>query len=156
VQRLRDDLRFSLRECREAIGFILHSLFAEEWTSARFTRGVRDEVVVQIAPHIVSVPTKQGVMPVLPELERDLQYTRRAWEDQAYVVPSHPAVVSNARVLAGAPTIRGTRIETALIATIAPGGTYDKSVITDIQRTFPRLETEQIIDALAFEGICAA
>lgn len=156
VQRLRDELEFSLREVREAVNLVLNSLFEPDWTSALFIRGALNELVVKSGQHIVSVPKRQGVMPVLPELERELEYTRRAWEDQAYVVPSHPAVIANARVLAGAPTVRGTRIETALLATFASDGAYDKRVIKDIKQTFPRLTAAHITDALRFEGIRAA
>jgi uncharacterized protein (DUF433 family)/DNA-binding transcriptional MerR regulator len=156
VQRLRDELAFSLGEVREAVDLLLHSLFEPDWTSAVFIRGVLNEVVVKSGQHIVSVPKRQGVLPVLPELERELEYTRRAWENQAYVVPAHPAVVSDARVLAGAPTVRGTRIETSLLATFAPSGAYDKRVIKDIRGTFPRLTVAHIRDALRFEGIRAA
>jgi uncharacterized protein (DUF433 family) len=138
------------------VDLLLHSLFEPDWTSAVFIRGVLNEVVVKSGQHIVSVPKRQGVLPVLPELERELEYTRRAWENQAYVVPAHPAVVSDARVLAGAPTVRGTRIETSLLATFAPSGAYDKRVIKDIRGTFPRLTVAHIRDALRFEGIRAA
>lgn len=154
VQHLRDELEFSLPRVREALAWILNHLFAEKWTDLRFTKGVDGSLVAQSGDDQMVVPGGQGVLEgTLPELNKQVAETRRAWEEQAFVVPDHQYVISDARVLAGAPTIRGTRIDTALVAKFADAEAYTKATLAEVRRVYPRLEEEAIADALEFEGI---
>lgn len=157
VQHLRDELEFSLPKVREALAWILDHLFAEEWTDLRFTKGVDGSLVAQSGRDRIVVPGGQGVLEgTLPELNSQVAQTRRAWEEQAFVVPDHEYVISNARILAGAPTIRGTRIDTALVARFADAEAYTRETLKEIRRVYPWLEEDAIADALEFEGISPA
>lgn len=157
VQHLRDELEFSLPKVREALKWILDHLFAEVWTDLHFTKGVDASLVARSGEEQMVVPGGQGVLEgTLPELNKQVAETRRAWEEQAFVVPDHKYVISNARVLAGAPTIRGTRIDTALIAGLAEADIYTQETLKEIGSIYPWLEPEAIADALEFEGISPA
>jgi uncharacterized protein (DUF433 family)/DNA-binding transcriptional MerR regulator len=157
VQHLRDELEFSLPKVREALEWILDHLFAEVWTDLHFAKGVDGSLVAQSGDEQMVVPGGQGVLEgTLPELNDRVAETRRAWEEQAFVVPDHKYVVSNARVLAGAPTIRGTRIDTAVIAGFSEADTYTQETLQEIGSIYPWLEREAIVDALEFEGISPA
>lgn len=154
VQHLRDELEFSLPRVRDAFAWILDHLFAREWTELKFTKGVDGTLVARAGQDQIVVPGGQGVLAgMLPELNAQVLQTRRAWEEQAFVIPGHSFVVSNTRILAGAPTIRGTRVDTALIAQFADAETFDANTVDDIRRVYPRLTPDAIEDALEFEGI---
>ena len=154
VQHLRDELEFSLPRVREALLWILEHLFAREWSDLRFAKGVDGSLVAHSGTDQIVVPGGQGVLEgTLPELNEQVAETRRAWEEQAFVIPGHAFIVSNARILAGTPTIRGTRVDTALIARFADTETFDEGTLDEIRQVYPRLANDAIADALEFEGI---
>lgn len=158
VQRLRDDLGFALGDVREAIWYLLTNLFADDWTDATFARGVDGSVVVKWPGQTpLQIPTGQEVLDaVLPELTGHLAETRIAWEKQAYVIPGYPDVVSNPQVLAGAPTIAGTRIDTSLVAAFGEDGSYTEQTLDELRRCWPRMTRTAARQALEFEGLRAA
>jgi uncharacterized protein (DUF433 family) len=152
VQRLRDELNFSLPRVRDALAWILETLFATDWQDLRFAR-LGDELVARgdnLEPMVV--PGGQTVLD-LTGLNRQIQETRHAWEAKVFDIPSRHYVVSNVRILAGAPTVRGTRIDTSLLATFATDHEIDAATLKQITRLYPKVPPEAIRDALAFEGI---
>jgi uncharacterized protein (DUF433 family) len=154
VQHLRDELEFSLPRVREALLWILDHLFASELSDLIFAKGVDGSLVAHSGADQIVVPGGQGVLEgTLPELNDQVATTRRAWEEQAFVIPGHTYIVSNARILAGTPTIRGTRVDTALIARFAETETFDEETLDEIRQVYPRLAHDAIADALEFEGI---
>jgi uncharacterized protein (DUF433 family) len=154
VQRLRDEFKVSLPRVRDAFAWVLEKQFADDWRELRFARGTDSRVVVAAGNETVAIPGGQGVIDsVLPELTRHASTMRRAWEKGALVIPMFSRLVSNVRVLAGAPTVSGTRIETALIASFADASVADVATIKSIRRTYPSLRTSAIREALRFEGV---
>ncbi|MGE0000039.1 MAG: MerR family transcriptional regulator [Ilumatobacteraceae bacterium] len=154
VQHLRDELGFELEEVRQSIEYLLRRLFADDWTAARFTRGIKRGVVVKFGRETVDISTDQGVLDsTLPELDEHVAVTRRAWESHRFVIPRYPQVVSNPRINAGAPSLVGTRIDTALIARFGEDGEFDARTIAELRTCFPRATESALIDALQFEGL---
>lgn len=154
VHFLRQELAFHLGAVRGAVETLLRRLFAEDWTSARFTRGAHGEIVALIGGLAVALPSTQGVLDsVLPELDSHVAVTRTAWESKTFVVPGHPNVETNARVLGGAPVIVGTRIDTALVGAFGIEGRYSSDTVADLERCYPRASREALVDALQFEGL---
>lgn len=154
VQRLRDEFKVSLPRVRDVFAWILQRQFAQDWRELRFTRGVDGHVVVSSGEETLALPEAQGVMDsILPELTRHAGSMRAAWEQGALVIPAFSHLVANVRVLAGAPTLRGTRVETSLIATFAEEGVADPRTLGEIQHAYPSLEASAIREALSFEGV---
>ena len=126
----------------------MEHLFAREWTELRFLKGVDGYLVAHSGTDQIVVPGGQGVLEgTLGDLNEQMAETRRAWEEQTFVIPGHRFIVSDARILAGAPTIRGTRIDTALLTRFAASDEFDAGTLADIKHTYPRLA-----EALEFEG----
>lgn len=154
VQHLRDPLGFPLQKITPAIeklsSFVFGRLFAEEWYELRFFQTPRVGIgVVDSLNEAVEVETGQWVMPdVLPELEAYMRRTRRDWERKEVDVEGFSDIVSNAGVVGGSPTIRGTRLETAFIANLA-----ENSNAEDLQLLYPYVERENLIQAIQFEGM---
>lgn len=157
VQRMRDELRVTLPVVRAAFSWILERLFADSPADVHFERGMkRGTVIARVDDDEVELPTGQGVLPmnVSSALNEAVEGSRRAWEARAFVIPDHPHVVANARVVAGSPTVLGTRIETEVIASFSgPQRVYDDLVIGQVSGAYPRLSAAQIADAMEFEGV---
>jgi uncharacterized protein (DUF433 family) len=154
VQHLRDELRIPLPKVREAYSWILRHVF-DERADVRFERGQQGAIIASTPDGDSTViPHGQGAFPHHVDVEgltRDVSAARQAWVDKKLRI--RPNVVADTRVLAGSPTIEGTRIETALIATFAIDGQYDADVIETVELTYPHLTKAAIMDALEFEGI---
>lgn len=151
VQRLRDDLRFSLQRVTASIeelsGWVSQRLFAREWYELRFYHSPQGAIAVTDGKHDLEVGTGQLLMPdLLPELDAFLLKTRKDWERRAVDIEGYPRLVSNARVLGGAPTIKGTRVETAFISHIAR-----EIEPKEILRLYPYVDEEGLYQALEFE-----
>ncbi len=154
LQHLRDNLDISLQKARGAYRYVLDYLFDDTWSALRFLRGIDGALVAMIATgDSMVVPGGQGVWgAILDELNVHAQNTRTAWETGVLTISGRHHVVSNARVQAGAPTVKGTRIETATVASFAVEKTFTDSTVTEISEAFPRLLEPAIVDALEFEG----
>jgi uncharacterized protein (DUF433 family) len=154
VQHLRDELRVTLPRVREAYGWILRHVF-DQGAAVTFERGAGGDIIARTPDgESTVIPYGQGAFPKGPdtdELTHDLSVARQAWLDKKLRIREH--VVADTRVLAGSPTVDGTRIETALVASFAAEGQYDDDVIASVEQTYPHLPTEAIVDALEFEGI---
>ncbi len=157
VQHMRDELRVPLPVVRSAFAWVLDHLFAESPVDVRFEPGRKGRTVIVRASEeeAVEIPTGQRLLPIrLDALNETVRGSRVAWEQRALAIPGHPNVVANAHVLAGAPTIKGTRLETAVVAAFRrPDGHYDDDVVQRVRETYPRLSAAQVSDAMEFEGI---
>jgi uncharacterized protein (DUF433 family) len=154
VQRMRDDLRVSLPRVRRAFEWVLRMLFADSPADVHFERGRRGTVIGRTGDDAVEIPTGQGVLDfVIRDLNDVAKTSREAWEDRAYTIPSHTRIASSAGILGGSPAIRGTRVETATLAAFADDGTYDDEIIDRACRAYPQLSTQDVRQAMEFEGV---
>lgn len=153
VQHLRDNLNFSLQKITPAIqklsSFVFQRLFDEEWYQLRFVKTPEGRIgVIDSRERSVEVDTGQFVIPeVFPELEAFLSKTREEWERREVNIERFPHLVSNAGVIGGSPTIRGTRIETAFVAYLAEDLSFK-----ELQDLYPYVEKEALLEAMRFEG----
>jgi uncharacterized protein (DUF433 family) len=162
VQRLRDSLDLALKDVRAVFGWVRQNLFGESPTSVTFEYGSPRTVIARTPDgEYIEVPTGQGVLgfdieATLERLNTVIETSRVAWTERALDIPGLPHIVANARVMNGSPTIRGTRIETSIIASFAilEGGTYaDEDDVLRILDTYPAVRGEAIRQALRFEGV---
>ena len=152
VQHLRDDLHFSLQRVTHTIEelseWVFRRLFAEQWYELHFYRSPKGAVAVTDGKYDLEVGTGQLLMPdVLLNLDSFLRKTREDWERRAVDINGYPQLVSNARILGGAPVIKGTRVETAFISHIA-----HEVEPKEILRIYPYIDEEGLYQALEFEG----
>lgn len=154
VQHLRDNLNFSLQTIAPAIqklsSFVFQRLFDEEWYQLRFFKTEEGSIgVIDGMDRSIEVDTGQFVMPeVLPELEAFISKTRQAWERREVDIERFPHLVSNAGIVGGSPTIRDTRIETAFVAYLAEGLSFE-----ELQNLYPYVEKEALLEAMRFEDV---
>lgn len=154
VQHIKDELGVSLPRVREAFTWILDHVFGTRSLSVRFARGQRGRVVVRAGEETFELAIQQGILEgTLPELNRHLRETEKAWDEKLFVIPGRPRLVSSARILSGAPVIRGTRVETALIASFADDHQISPQGLREVQKLYRGLPKAAIRDALEFEGI---
>lgn len=154
VQHLRDNLSFSLQKITPAIktlsSFVFQRLFDEEWYQLRFVKTPEGHIgVIDSKNRSIEVDTGQFVIPdVLPELEAFLARTRQDWEHREVGIERFPYLVSNAGVIGGSPTIKGTRIETAFVGYLA-----EDLSLNELQTLYPYVEKEALLEAMRFEGM---
>ena len=154
VQHLRDKLNFSLQKITPAIqklsSFVFERLFDEEWYQLRFIMTPEGHIsVIDSMSHSVEVDTGQFVMPeVLSELEAFLNRTREDWERREVEIERFPHLVSNAGVIGGSPTIKGTRIETAFVAYLSENLSF-----SELQTLYPYVDKEALLEAMRFEDV---
>jgi uncharacterized protein (DUF433 family) len=151
VQHLRDDLHFSLQRVTSTVeelsSWVFDRLFAKEWYELRFYRSPGGAIAVTDGEHDLEVGTGQLLMPdLLLELDAFLRKTREDWERRAVDIEGYPRLVSNARVLGGAPVIKGTRVETAFISHIA-----NEIAPKEILSLYPYVDEQGLYQALRFE-----
>jgi uncharacterized protein (DUF433 family) len=156
VQHLRDELKAPLPKVRDAFAWILQHLFEENTEAIRFTLAPGRRLVAELpSGDAVVVPGGQPVIPWMTErLNTQMHEARQAWTDQRLQLRN--SVVADPRVMAGAPTISGTRIETAFIAPFAEENGYTAENVDDVLRAYPRIQRKAVLDAFDFEGIARA
>jgi uncharacterized protein (DUF433 family) len=154
VQFLRDELDFSLRKIRRAFGFILENLFADSWVGLKFFR-LGDELgVMTNEGESMIVPGGQGILPfILPTLNQHVNETRRSWDARIFDIPNCKTLVTNARVQAGSPIVRGTRLETAFIGSFVGDEVTISDTVKELTRMYPQLPRRAVKEALRFEGV---
>lgn len=154
IQQLRGPLGFPLQKITPAVeklsSFVFGRLFAEAWYELRFFQTTRGRIgVVDSSNEAVEIETGQWVMPdVFPELEAYMRETRRDWERKEVDVEGFSNIVSNAGVVGGSPTIRGTRLETAFVAHLA-----EDTPIDNLKDLYPYVEQRDLLQAIRFEGM---
>lgn len=151
IQRLRDS-GFPLQKItptiRKLSSYLFEHLFDEEWYELTFVHsGKRNIAVADSRGRVIEVETGQWIMPeTLSELGDYLRRTRKDWERREIEIERFPRLVSNAGIVAGSPTIRGTRIETSLIAYLAQ--TLGTERVLEL---YPHLDKESVLQATWFE-----
>ncbi len=152
IQRLRDD-GFPLQRITPAVrklsSYLWERLFDEEWHELKFFHAESGRIgVMDSRKRAIEVDTGQWIMSeTLYELEGYLRKTRDEWERREVEIRDFPRLVSNARVVAGSPTIRGTRVETSLVAYMARSLGVDR-----VLELYPHLDREAVLQAAEFEG----
>ncbi len=129
---------------------LFERLFDEEWHELTlFSTGAgRLGVVDDRGDVAVEVETGQHIMPeTLSELSSYLRKTREDWDRREVEIKDFPRLVSNAGIVAGSPTIRGTRIETSVVAYFAQALGVEKAL-----ELYPHLDRDAVLQAMNFEG----
>jgi len=157
IQYLRDSLSVSLPKVRAAFAWILTNLF-DAREHIQFSKGPYETLVATLpSGEEMTVPGGQGLLPAeIRGLEDTVGTTLKAWDTHELPIRDHPYVVASTHILGGAPTLRGTRIDTAAIAALADNdsnNTFDDMSVDSVAVTYPQLSVEQIVDALLFEGL---
>ena len=153
IQRLRDD-GFSLQRITPAIrklsSYLWEHLFDEEWHELEFFHTSRGLLgVMDNRERAIEVETGQWLMPeTLHGFKDYLRETREDWERREVGIRDFPRLVSNAKILGGSPTIKGTRMETSFIAYMARSLGED-----DVLKLYPRLDSEALREAVEFEDV---
>jgi uncharacterized protein (DUF433 family) len=152
IQRLRDD-GFSLQRITPAVrklsSYLWEHLFAEEWHALTFFPAERGRIgVMDSQRRAIVVETGQWIMPeTLQVLEGYLRQTHEEWIRREVDITGFSRLVSNARVLGGSPTIRGTRVQTSFLAYMTEGLGAD-----EVLEMYPRLDREAVNQAVEFES----
>lgn len=153
IQRLRDS-GFPLQRITPAIRklstYVFENLFDEEWYELKFFHAEKGSIgVVGRRGEAIVVATGQQIMSeTLDELEGYLRETREDWERREIEIERFPRLVSNAGIVAGSPTIKGTRVESSFITHMA------RSLGTDrVLELYPYIDREALLQAMEFEGV---
>jgi uncharacterized protein (DUF433 family)/DNA-binding transcriptional MerR regulator len=130
--------------------YLFDHLFDEEWHELRFFQVERGRLcVVDSRDRAIEVETGQWVMPeTLSELTAYMWQTREDWERGEVEIKQFPRLVSNAGIVAGSPTIRGTRVETSFIAHMVRSMGVDR-----VLQLYPYLDRDSLVQAARFEGV---
>ncbi len=154
VQHLRDALGFPLQKVRPVIGeisdLVFPRLFDEtDGPEPRFIRTPEGEIGVFDGLHTYELVNHQMMISeaVIPELNNILHETKRDWERGEATIKKFPRLVSNPGVVAGSPTIKGTRIETSFVAYLVGSLGIER-----VFELYPYLDKDAILDAARFEG----
>ncbi len=152
LQRLRDELGFSLRRARAAIAWVLEQLVEEHWGELLFFRTGRGEIGVRDrSGHAFAIGGQRVFEEAVADaLTEFLGEARKRWETGEIPIEGFPELVADASIMGGAPVIRGTRIETAFVAHVSRGAGPDEVIAM-----FPHVRPRALREALRFEGIAA-
>jgi len=154
IQYLRDKLKFPLQQVRPVIkelsDLVFPRLFDKEWHELRFFRTERGEIGVSDGATTYEVKTGQMVIPeaVFSEFNRIVREARRDWDRGEVTIEKYPRLVSNAGIVAGSPTIKGTRIETSFIAFLVRNLGIERTL-----EMYPHLDREAVKQAADFEDV---
>ena len=154
IQHLRDALGIPLQKVRAVIEEISELVFPRLFDETgkpepRFIRTPQGEIGVFDGAQTYELASQQLMISeaVIPELNNILHETKRDWERGEVPIKAFPRLVSNPGVVAGSPTIRGTRIETSLIAYLA-----DSLGVEKVLELYSHLDREAVLQAAKFEG----
>jgi uncharacterized protein (DUF433 family) len=152
LQRLRDDLGFSLQEVRRSLERLLEFLTGpgRDWHELSFIRSGAGHVAVALPDgDVLALRTGQVVMDeVLEDLREFMSEVREQWSSRRLHIEGFELLVSDAAVLGGSPTIKGTRIETAFVANLS-----QELMANDIRALFPHVGEKALHQAAEFEGV---
>lgn len=151
IQDFRQTLKLPLQRITPAIGKLSDVPFAgKEWHELDFFRTEEGRIGVSDSGHTYEVETDQLVIPdaVLPELAEIARETRRDWARGVVDIRNYKHLVSNPRVVAGSPTIKGTRVETSFVAYMVQSLGVDR-----VLELYPHIDREAILEAAKFERV---
>ena len=152
IQELRTS-GFPLQRITPAIrklsSYLFEHLFDEEWYELEFLPSGKRIAVMDSRGRAIEVETGQWLMPqALEELSDYLRKTREDWMRREVDIEGFPRLVSNAKILGGAPTVRGTRIEASFLAYMV--GSLGEEKVLEL---YPRVDQEVLKQAVAFEDV---
>ena len=155
IQHLRDTLGIPLQKVRPVIGEISELLFPRLFDKTdepelRFIRTPKGEIGVFDGVQTYEIATHQQMISeaVVPELNKILQETKRDWERGEVPIKRFPKLVSNPGIVAGSPTIRGTRIETSFVAYLVQSLGIER-----VLELYPHLDRDAVLEAARFEDV---
>lgn len=155
VQHLRDALGIPLQKVRPAIEEISERLFPRLFDEIggpelRFIRTPKGEIGVFDGVQTYEIATHQLMISeaFVPELNKILHETKRDWERGEVPINRFPRLVSNPGVVAGSPTIRGTRIETSFVAYLVQSLGVER-----VLELYPHLDRDAVLEAARFEDV---
>jgi uncharacterized protein (DUF433 family)/DNA-binding transcriptional MerR regulator len=154
IQHLRDTLGFPLQKVRPVIGeiseLVFPRLFSEtESPEPRFIRTPEEQIGVFDGTRTYELATGQQMLSeaVIPELNNILHEAKMDWESGEVPIKRFPRLVSSPRIVAGSPTIKGTRIETSSVAYLV-----QSLGIKRVLELYPHLDRDAVVQAAQFEG----
>jgi uncharacterized protein (DUF433 family) len=150
IQELRERLKFPLQKVTPVIEELANVAFLDkEWHNLRFFPTPKHEIGVSDGDNYYEVKTHQLMIPeaVYLELENVVRETRRDWARGEVDIARYPRLVSNPRVVAGSPTIKGTRVETSFVAYLVQSLGVER-----VLELYPHLDRDAVLQAAKFEG----
>jgi uncharacterized protein (DUF433 family) len=150
IQELRERLKFPLQKVTPVIEELANVAFLNnEWHNLRFFPTPKHEIGVSDGDNYYEVKTHQLMIPeaVYPELENVVREARRDWARGEVNIAKYPRLVSNPRVVAGSPTIKGTRVETSFVAYLVQSLGVER-----VLELYPHLDRDAVLQAAKFEG----
>lgn len=152
IQHLRDALEFPLQKVRpviEGIAALVFTRLFDESRGLQFIKTPAGGIGVFDGTRTYEIKSGQYMISeaVIPELNEILEETRKDWRRGEVQIEKYPRLVSNAGIVAGSPTIKGTRIETSFVAYLAGSLGIDK-----VLELYPHLDREAVLQAASFEG----
>lgn len=151
IQDFRETLKLPLQRVTPAISKLSDVPFAsKEWHNLKFSRTSEGRICVEDGSQTYEVETDQLVIPdaVFPDLAEIARETRRDWARGVVDIENYEYLVSNPSIVAGSPTIRGTRVETSFIAHMVRSLGIDR-----VLQLYPYLDRESLVEATRFEGV---
>lgn len=152
IQHLRKTLGFPLQKVRPVIKDLSDAAFlsGKEWHQLKFVWTPSGEIGVYDGELAYEVRTGQLMIPraVLPDLEEVVREARRDWVRREVEIANFSRLVSNAGIVAGSPTVKGTRIEASIVAYLAGSLGVNK-----VLKIYPHLDREAVLQAARFEGV---
>lgn len=119
IQDFRETLKLPLQRVTPAIARLSDVPFTgKDWHELHFFRTDGGRIGVSDSGQTYEVETDQLVIPeaVLPKLADIAREARRDWARGVMNIRNYSHLVSNPRIVAGSPTIKGTRVETSFVA----------------------------------------
>jgi uncharacterized protein (DUF433 family) len=150
IQELRERLKFPLQKVTPVIEELANVAFLNnEWHNLRFFPTPKHEIGVSDGDNYYEVKTHQLMIPeaVYSELENVVREARRDWARGEVDIAKYPRLVSNPRVVAGSPTIKGTRVETSFVAYLVQSLGVER-----VLELYPHLDRDAVLQAAKFEG----
>jgi uncharacterized protein (DUF433 family) len=150
IQELREKLKFPLQKVTPVIEELADVAFLnKEWQNLRFFPTPNNEIGVSDGDQYYEVKTHQLMLPeaVYPELENVVREARRDWARGEVDIADYPRLVSNPGIVAGSPTIKGTRVETSFVANLVQSLGVER-----VLELYPHLDTDALLQAAKFEG----
>ena len=151
IQDLREKLKFPLQKVTPVVEELSDVVFFDkDWHELRFFPTPKNEVGVSDGDRYYEVKTHQLMIPeaVLPELESIVRGARRDWARGEVGIQDYERLVSNPRIVAGSPTIKGTRVETSFVAYLVQALGVER-----VLELYPHLDRDAVLQAANFEGI---
>jgi uncharacterized protein (DUF433 family) len=150
IQELRERLKFPLQKVTPVIEELANVAFLnKEWHNLRFFPTPKHEIGVSDGDNYYEVKTHQLMIPeaAYPELEDVVREARKDWARGEVDIAKYPRLVSNPRVVAGSPTIKGTRVETSFVAYLVQSLGVER-----VLELYPHLDRDAVLQAAQFEG----